>query len=77
MRRTSWSLFQTLARLMQISMEPVPVAVITPQHFHSRNADHRGRRLARARMLAQRRQSRLMPRSSLGRAGRVAVSQPS
>jgi hypothetical protein len=77
MRCTSWSLFQKLASLMRISMQPVPVPVTTtPRFVSSRFFGRRDRHDASRRVLAHRRHSRLMPRSSLGRSGRMAVSQP-
>lgn len=66
---TTWRLFREISRWMEFSWEPAPVAVPAYSEFnHSQPAQQRGRHFGRQRMLDQRRQLRLMPRSSLGRA---------
>lgn len=76
MRTTTWSLFQKLAFIMRGHLEQVPVAVATTPQTYARFASRGRGHFAGRPLMAQRRQARLMPRSSLGRAGRVPTSQP-
>jgi hypothetical protein len=76
MRSNRWRLFQQLAAWMQLSLEPARVAApVYRDPAEERFGWQGARRMRRSRMLDARRQLRLMPRSTLARAGRDVPGQ--